>query len=90
MLAVDPATTRFNELLSRHPDEIGHLQPRPIHLFVSRGFVFLPRGRQRQRVQGTGGGAQMATGKVEVNRRLFQIAVTEQQLDGAQVRPRFQ
>ena len=32
----------------------------------------------------------MAAGEVEVNRRLFQIAVTEQQLDGAQVRSRFQ
>jgi hypothetical protein len=32
MLAGDPATTRFDELLSRHPDEIGHLQRRPTHL----------------------------------------------------------
>jgi hypothetical protein len=52
----DPVTTRFQKGLCRHPDEIGHLQRRPIHLGVSR-FVFPPRGGQRQRVQGTGGGA---------------------------------
>src|SRR5215472_14092359 len=47
-------------------------------------------GSWRQRVQGTGRGTQMSAGKVEVNRRLFQIAVTERQLDGAQVRSRFE
>jgi hypothetical protein len=83
MLAGDPPTTRFDELLSRHPDEIGHLQRRPTHLFVSGRLVFLPRGRQRQRVQRTGRGAKMAVGKMEVNRGFFQIAVTEQHLDGA-------
>ena len=82
--------TRFDELLSRHPDEIGHLQRRPTHLFVSGRFVFLPRGRQRQGVQGTGGGAEMALGKVQVDRGLFQIVVTEEHLDGAQVGPRFE
>jgi hypothetical protein len=64
MLAGDPATTHFDESLSRHPDEIGHLQRRPTHLFVSGRLVFLPRGSQRQGVQGTGGGAEMAVGKV--------------------------
>jgi len=62
----------------------------PTHLFVSGRLVFLPRGPQRQGVQGTGGGAEMAVGKVQVNRGLFQIVVTEEHLDGAQVRPRFQ
>ena len=85
MLAGDPATTRFDELLSRHPDKIGHLQRRPTHLFVSGRIVFLLRGRQRQRVQRTGGGAEMAVGKVQVNRGLFQIVVTEEHLDGTQV-----
>jgi hypothetical protein len=90
MLAGDPAPTRFDELLSRHPDEIGHLQRRPTHLFISRRLVFLHRGRQRQGVQGTGGGAEMAVGKVQVNRGLFQIVVTKKHLDGAQVRTRFE
>ena len=90
MLAGDPATTRFDEFLSRHPDEIGHLQRRPTHLFVSGRLVFLPRGGQRQRVEGTGRGAVVTVRKVKVDRRLFQIVVTEQQLDGAQVRTRFE
>jgi hypothetical protein len=90
MLAGDPATTRFDEFLSRHPDEIGHLQRRPTHLFVSGWFVFLHRGLQRQGVQRTGSSAEMAVGKVQVNRGLFQIVVTEEHLDGAQVRTRFQ
>ena len=90
MLAGDPATTRFDEFLSRHPDEIGYLQRRPTHLFVSGRLVFLHRGRQRQGIQGTGGGAEMAVGKVKVDRRLFQIVVTEEHLDGAQIRTRFE
>jgi len=90
MLAGDPATTTFDEFLSRHPDEIGHLQRRPSHLFVSRGLVFLACARQRQRVQRTGGGAEMAAGKAEVECGLFQIVVTEQHPDGAQVGTRFE
>jgi hypothetical protein len=90
MLAGDPSATRFNELLSRHSDEIGHLQRRPTHLFVSGRIVFLLRGRQRQRVQRTGGGTEMAVGKVQVNRGLFQIVVTEEHLDGAQISTRFE
>jgi hypothetical protein len=89
MLAGDPATTRFNELLSRHPDEIGHLQRRPMHLFLSRRLVFLSYALQRQRIQRTGRGAEVAAGKVDVESGFFQIVVTEQHLDGAQVRPRF-
>jgi len=83
MLAGEPATTTFDEFLSRHPDEIGHLQRRPAHLCVSRGLVFLACARQRQRVQRTGGGAEMAARKVEVEGGLFQITVAEQHLDGA-------
>ena len=77
MLAADPAMTRFNESLSRHPDEIGHLQRRPTHLFISRRVVFLPCGPQRQGVQRTGGSAKVAAGEVDVESGLFQIAVTE-------------
>jgi len=44
MLAGNPSSTRFDEFLSRHPDEIGHFQRRPTHLFISGWLVFLPRG----------------------------------------------
>ena len=89
MLTGDPATTRFNEFLPRYPDEVGHLQRRPIHLFISRRLVLLSCDPQRQCVQRTGGGAQMAAGKVDVESGFFQIAVTEQHLDSAQVGTRF-
>jgi hypothetical protein len=44
MLAGDPSATRFDEFLSRHPDEIGHFQGWPTHLFISGRLVFPPRG----------------------------------------------
>ncbi len=63
----------FDESLPRHADEIGHLQGWPVHLGVTGRIVFLSRGRQRQRVQGTGGSVEMAGGKVQVLGSLFQI-----------------
>src|SRR5450759_346984 len=51
MLAGDPATTGFDEFLSRPPDEIGHLQRRPTHLFVSGRLVLLHRARKRTGAQ---------------------------------------
>ncbi len=80
----------FDESLPRHADEIGHLQGWPVHLGVSGRIVFLSRGRQRQRVQGTGGSVEMAGGKVQVLGGLFQIMVTQQDLNGAQVRAGFE
>jgi hypothetical protein len=56
-------------------DQVGHLQRWPCHLF---------RG-ERERVQGAGRGPHMALRKVDVNHRLAQVGVAEQQLDGAQV-----
>ena len=50
---------------------------------------FLHAGK-RQAFQGIGDGAQMAVGQMQVYRGLFQIAVTQQNLNGAQVGPRFQ
>ena len=79
----DPLPTLLGEPRSCPADEIGHFQRRPLHLFVSRGLVFLACARQRQRVQRTGGGAEMAARKVEVEGGLFQITVAEQHLDGA-------
>ena len=34
VLSRDPSATAFDEFLSRHSDEIGHLQRRPTHLIV--------------------------------------------------------
>lgn len=76
VLAGNPLPTVLDESRSRPADEIGHLQRRPLHLSVSGRFVFLARGRPRQRVQRTGRGAEMALRKVKVDRGLFQITVT--------------
>ena len=44
VLGGQPGATAFDESLPCHADEIGHLQGWPVHLGVSRGLVFLPRG----------------------------------------------
>ena len=76
MLPAEPGAAALDEFLSRGADEIGHLQGWSMHLGVSRRIVFLRWVRQRQRVQGTGGGVEMAGGKVQVLGGLFQIMVT--------------
>ena len=76
MLTGEPVTAALDEFLSRGADQIGHLQGWSTHLGVRRRFVFLPRGRQDQRVQRAGGGVEVATGKVQVEGGLFQIMVT--------------
>ena len=76
MLPGEPMTAVLDEFLSRGADQIGHLQGWSSHLGVRRWFVFLPRGRQDQRVQRTGGSVEVATGKVYVEAGLFQILVT--------------
>jgi hypothetical protein len=88
MTPADPPPAAFHKLRSRYPDEIGHLQRRPIHLGVSEVRVAVYRSRQRQRVQGTRGGAEVAMGKVDIEGGLLQIVMTKQHLDGAQVRTR--
>src|SRR5713101_2676087 len=75
VLPAEPVAVSFEEGRSRSADEIGHLQGRPVHLFVPVWFVV-----QLQRVQRTGGGVEMALRKVEVNGGLFQIAMAQQDL----------
>lgn len=71
--------------MPRDANEVGHLQERPVHLGRSlQRAVLLPR-RQRERVQGTGGGAEMAFGKMQVDGGFFQIVMSQQQLNRAQV-----
>jgi len=70
VLPAEPVAVSFEESDSRSADEIGHLQGRPVHLFVPVWFVF-----QRQRLQRTGGRVEMALRKMEVNGGLFQIVM---------------
>ena len=84
MLPTDPLTVSLDECVARDADEIGHLEGWPAHLFVPV-FVF-----QLQRIQRTGGRVQMPLRKMEVDGGLFQIAMAQQDLNGAQIRAGFQ
>ena len=48
--------------------------------------VVVSSGGQPQRIQGTRGGTEVELRKMEVNRGFLQIAMTEQNLNGAQIR----
>jgi hypothetical protein len=73
----------IEERVSRGADDIGHLQRRPWHLF---GFGCVSPGREsRQMIQGTGDGAKMPLGHMEVDAGLLEVIVAQQQLDRAQV-----
>ena len=80
MLPADPLAASLEEGSSRGADEIGHLQGRPAHLFLLYGAVF-----QLQRVQRAGGRVKMALRKMQIDGGLFQIAVAQQDLNGAQI-----
>lgn len=80
----NPITAALDELPARGADNVGHLNGWPVHL---RLLCWLCRRiRSRQRVQWTRRSLQMPLRYMEINSRLFQIAVTEQHLNGAQVR----
>ena len=55
-----PLAAALDEFVSSGADQIGHFQRRPVHLAVPRRVVFLENCRQRERVQGTRGGVEMA------------------------------
>ena len=46
--------------------------------------------RERERIERAGGGAEMSLGQMQINRSYFEVAMTEQYLDGAQVRAGFE
>src|SRR5216684_1260036 len=84
MLPADPLTVSFDECVACDADEIGHLQWWPAHLFVPL-FVI-----QLQRIQRTGSRVKMTLGKMQIDGGLFQIAVAQQDLNGTQIRARFE
>jgi hypothetical protein len=85
VLPANPVATPFDECVACDADEIGHLQRWPAHLFVPVLFVF-----QLQRIQRTRSGMEMALGKMQVDSGLSQIAMAEQDLNGAEIRARFE
>ena len=78
MLPADPLAVSFDEGSSGAADDIGHLKGWPAHLSSLRRLAL-----ERQGVQGTRGRMQVTLRKVQVAGRLFQIVMTQQQLNGA-------
>jgi len=74
----DPVVAAFDEGLSSLADDIGHLQERPAHLRLLLFLAFLFSGCQYQCVQRACGGAEMASGKMQVDGGLFQIVMPQQ------------
>src|SRR5208282_4107845 len=84
VLPTEPAAVSFEESSSRSADELGHLQRRPAHLFLPL-LVF-----ELQRIQRTRGSVQVALRKMQVDGGLFQIAMAQQDLNGAEIGTRFE
>ena len=78
VLPADPLAVSFDEGSSGAADDIGHLKGWPAHLSSLRRLAL-----ERQGVQGTRGRMQVTLRKVQVAGRLFQIVMTQQQLNGA-------
>jgi len=80
MLPTEPVAISFDENLSRSADDIGHLQRRPAHLVLAEWLVV-----QCERIQRTGRCVQMALREMQVEGRFFQVLMTEQELNGAEI-----
>ena len=80
MLPGDPFAVSFEESGSRGADDIGHLQRWPAHLVLAGWLVV-----QCQRVQRTRRCVETPFGEMQVDGGLFQIFMTEQELDGAEI-----
>ena len=81
----NPAMAVVDEGLSSGTDDIGHLQERPAHLRLLLCVAFLGSGGQHQCVQRACRGAEMASGKMQVDGGFFQITMPQQQLNRAQI-----
>jgi hypothetical protein len=71
----------FEEAVSGGADHIGHLDGWPRHLLRTAAVAAI--GGERQSVERTGGGVEAVLREVKVDGRLFQIAMAQQNLDGA-------
>src|ERR1700756_1470485 len=80
VLPGDPFTAAFDESASCGANQIGHLERWPVHLFALRYLLF-----QLERVQRTRGGVEMPLGEMEIDGGFFQIVMSQEQLNGAQV-----
>jgi hypothetical protein len=72
----------FDEAVSGGADHIGHLDGWPRHLLRTTAAVAAIGGK-RQSVEWTGSGVEAVLREVKVDGRLFQIAMAQQNLNGA-------
>ena len=84
MEPAEPLLAALEEALSHCADDIGHLDRWRRHL--RRVGLAAAGGKHRQGIQRAGGSAEVPLRHVDINSGLLQIAVTEQNLDGTQVR----
>src|ERR1035437_3550792 len=80
VLPGDPPAAAFDKCASSGAHQIGHLEGRPVHLLSLRYLIF-----QLERVQRTGGGVEMPSCGMGIDGGLFQIVMSQEQLNGAQV-----
>src|SRR5204863_9277032 len=80
-LPTEPVAISFDESISRGADQIGHLEWWPGHLLFLRRPAF-----ERQRIQRTRRRMQVTLGEMQIAGRLFQIVMTQQDLNVPQVR----
>ena len=76
----EPLLAALEEAFSRGAEDIGHLEGRPWHLLRTAAGIAI--FRQGQGVERTGGGVQVLLRQVRIDGSLFQIAMTQQNLDG--------
>jgi hypothetical protein len=76
----EPLLVALVEAWSCCADHIGHLNGWPRHLLRTAAGISTPG--QWQSVERTGRGVQVLLRKVEIDGGLFQIAMTQQNLDG--------
>ena len=83
MLGRDPVAVVLDKALSGHADQIGHLPLWPLHLLL----LFFPK---KECVQGTGGSADMTLREMQVDGGFFEVAMSQKELNRAQVSPSFE
>ena len=82
---------RLDEAITVCADDVGHLEGWPGHRFRFRRVRRAVSGRgDRHRIERIGDRLQMPLREVQVDHRVFQLDVAEEQLNRAQVGARFQ
>ena len=91
MLAREPRPVRLEKAIAVLAHDVGHLEGWPGHRFrFRRGSRRGVGRRDRHRIERIDDGLQVPLREVEIQDRVFELHVAEQQLNGAQVGAGFQ